>query len=83
MVDVVFSKSFNKSIKKLNNASIKETVKKHIIKIINSPEIGKPLRYNMRNERTVYVKPFRIIYSYSDETITFLVFEHRDYVYET
>jgi mRNA-degrading endonuclease RelE of RelBE toxin-antitoxin system len=82
MVDVVFSKSFNKAITKLNNNSVKDNVKKHIVKIVNNPEIGKPLRYNLKGERTVYVKPYRIIYFYEINIITFLVFEHRDDVYE-
>jgi hypothetical protein len=39
------------------------------------------LKYNLKGERSVYVKPFRIIYAYSNEKIYFLRFEYRKGVY--
>lgn len=82
MVDVEYSKSFEKTIKKIKEVALKNRIKYLIVKIINNPEIGKPLRYNLKGERTVYLKPYRIIYSYNNNLITFLIFEHRDNVYE-
>jgi mRNA-degrading endonuclease RelE of RelBE toxin-antitoxin system len=82
MVDVEYSGAFEKAFRKIKDNSLKEHIKSQIIKIIVNPEKGKPLRYNLKGERTVYVKPYRIIYSYSGDVITFLVFEHRDDVYE-
>jgi len=81
MVEVEYSRIFKKTIKKLKDSSLKDHIKSQIIKIVKSPEKGKPLRYNLKGERTVYVKPYRIIYSYNNDIITFLAFEHRDDVY--
>lgn len=82
MVEVIFSEKFEREFKKAD-VSVKEKAKKQIAKIIAEPAMGKPLRYNLKGERTVYVKPFRIIYSYFDNTIYFLRFEHRGNVYES
>jgi len=80
MVDIIYTEKFEKEFKKADNF-IKEKVKKQIEKIIQYPEIGKPLRYNLKGERTVYVKPFRIIYSFFNNSLYFLRFEHRKEVY--
>jgi len=82
MVDVEYSRSFEKAIRKIKDVSLKNHITSQIVKIINNPEVGKPLRYNLKGERTLYVKPYRIIYSYNNNLISFLVFEHRDSVYE-
>jgi mRNA-degrading endonuclease RelE of RelBE toxin-antitoxin system len=80
--EITLSPKFIKETKNLDK-SLKTKLKKQIEKIINNPEIGKPLKY-LRGERTVYVKPFRIIYSHiqSEDKIIFLKFEHRKSVYD-
>lgn len=77
---VVFTKKFEKQVKILDS-SVKEKVKKQIKKILENPLIGKPLKYNLRGERTVYVKPFRIIYSFNKDVVYFLRCMHRKDVY--
>jgi mRNA-degrading endonuclease RelE of RelBE toxin-antitoxin system len=81
MVDVVFTDRFEKELRKSDN-SLKERARKQIEKIIENPETGKPLRYNLKGERAAYSKPFRIIYSFDRNTIYFLRFEHRKEVYQ-
>ena len=81
MVEVVYTEKFEQEFKKIDY-SIKEKAVKQIKKIIENPEIGKNLKYNLHGERTVYVKPFRIIYSFFNNTLYFLRFEHRGNVYE-
>ena len=81
MVAVVYTNKFEHEFKKAD-ASIKAKAQKQIQKIIENPETGKPLRYDLKGERTVYVKPYRIIYSYDDGTLYFLRFEHRKGVYD-
>lgn len=80
MVNVIFTERFEKELKKSDN-SIKQKAIKQIKKIIENPETGKPLRYNLKGERTIYVKPFRILYCFAENTIHFLRFEHRKEVY--
>jgi addiction module RelE/StbE family toxin len=81
MVEVIYTEKFEREFKKADG-SIKEKAVKQIKKIIEEPETGKPLRYDLKGERTVYVKPYRIIYSYFNNQINFLRFEHRGEVYE-
>lgn len=81
MVEVIYTEKFELEFRKAD-FSIKEKIKKQIKKIIENPETGKPLRYDLKGERTIYVKPFRIIYSFSNNTIYFLRFEHRKEVYD-
>jgi addiction module RelE/StbE family toxin len=80
MVEIIYAEHFKYDFKKADK-SVKDKALKQIDKIITNPEIGKPLRYDLKGERTVYVKPFRIIYSYFDNTLYFLRFEHRKEVY--
>jgi mRNA-degrading endonuclease RelE of RelBE toxin-antitoxin system len=79
--NVVFTNSFERAIKKLKDASLKERVKKQIAEIVERPEIGKPLRFQKKGERTVRVPPFRIIYSWEGDTVYLLDFDKRDKVY--
>lgn len=81
MVEVIFTDKFERELKKTDN-SIKDNVRKQIAKIIQDPETGKPLRYNLKGERTVYVRPYRIIYAFSSNILYFLRFEHRGNVYD-
>ena len=80
VVEVIYTEKFEKEFKK-SDKSIKDRAAKQIQKIIANPEAGKPLRYDLKGERTVYVKPFRIIYTFFNNTLYFLRFEHRAKVY--
>ena len=74
------SPTFIKQTKKLDNFE-KEKLKKQINKILENPEVGKPLRY-LRGERTIYLKPFRLIYALNSDELVLLKFEHRKSVYD-
>ena len=74
------SPTFLKQIKKLDNFD-KERLKKQINKILDNPETGKPLKY-LRGERTIYIKPFRLIYALKNDELILLKFEHRKSVYD-
>lgn len=49
-------------------------------KIIENPEIGKPMRYNRKNTRELYLSPYRIAYAYIpfDNKLIFLDIYHKD-----
>jgi mRNA-degrading endonuclease RelE of RelBE toxin-antitoxin system len=79
---VVYTLKFEREFKKVKDSKVKERVKKQIEKIIENPGVGKPLRYDLKGERTVYVKPYRLIYPLEGETLFLLRFEHRKDVYE-
>lgn len=58
----------------------KEKVKKKVEKIIESPEIGKPMQYVRKGTRELYVAPYRLAYAYmaDEKKIIFLGIYHKD-----
>ncbi len=80
MVTVAYEDSFEKSIRKLKDSLLKEKIKKQIRKIIQSPEIGKPMKFSRKGTREIYVSPFRLAYTYSKnaDKIVFCDLYHKD-----
>ncbi|VVC71972.1 ParE toxin of type II toxin-antitoxin system, parDE [uncultured archaeon] len=79
--NAVFTAAFEKAVRKIGDAAVKERVKRQIREILERPEIGKPLRFQRKGERSVRVPPFRIIYSFQGDTVYFLNFGARDKIY--
>ena len=67
MLDIDYKDSFLKTVRKIKNQDLKEKVKKQIEKIIEYPETGKPMQYERKGTREVYLAPFRLAYSYNPE----------------
>ena len=80
MLDIDYKDDFLKIISKIKNLDIKEKIKKHIEKIIENPEIGKPMRYGRKGTRELYIAPDRISYSWIkiEDKIIFLALYHKD-----
>lgn len=84
MVEIRFvipTEKFEREFKKIKDTGLKEKLKKQIKKITENPNFGKPLRYDLKGEWTIYVKPYRLIYKVEDDKLILLRFEHRDKVY--
>ncbi|RLG20313.1 hypothetical protein DRN77_07890 [Methanosarcinales archaeon] len=64
MVTIAYDPSFEKKVRKIKDQLLKSKVKKQILKIMDSPEIGKPMRYGRKGTREVYIPPFRLSYLY-------------------
>jgi mRNA-degrading endonuclease RelE of RelBE toxin-antitoxin system len=77
--EVKESDDFKKAYQKLDN-SIRLKLDKILLKIINNPELGKPMMYTRKGTRELYVKPFRLSYGYdySSEILYLLNFYHKD-----
>lgn len=77
--EIIRAPRFIQQIKKIDGSLI-ERVKKLIIKIINDPEIGKPMRFDRKGTREVYAPPFRLSYSYDKEQDILYLLEvyHKD-----
>ena len=75
------AKRFDKALKHIKDKDLKIKIWKQIEKIIENPEIGKPLRYK-KGERAIYIKPFRLIYVVRGDEIILLKFDHRKRVYK-
>jgi mRNA-degrading endonuclease RelE of RelBE toxin-antitoxin system len=80
MLNIDFEPYFLKLIAKIRDAIIKEKVKKKIQKIIENPEIGKPMMYSRKGTREVYVSPYRLSYAYlkDENKLIFLDLYHKD-----
>ncbi len=79
MVNLEYAPKFQKSFKKLDN-SYKIKVEKLLIKILDNPQIGKPMQHNRKGTRELYAKPFRLSYAYivAEDKLIFLDIYHKD-----
>jgi mRNA-degrading endonuclease RelE of RelBE toxin-antitoxin system len=80
MVTVAYDAHFEKLVRKIKDQSIKEKVEKQIARIVQDPEIGKPMRFARKETREVYVPPFRLSYTYlkNEDKIILLDLYHKD-----
>ncbi|MFA5856259.1 MAG: type II toxin-antitoxin system RelE/ParE family toxin [Candidatus Pacearchaeota archaeon] len=80
MVEIIYTDRFKKTLSKIKDNNLKERVTKQIIKIIENSEIGKPMSYNRKGTRELYVSPFRLSYALiaHNNTIYFLDLYHKD-----
>ncbi len=80
MLKVDYSDDLLKTIKKINDASLKEKIKKQIKKIVEEPEIGKPMRYARKGTREMYIGSYRLAYAYNKDKnkLIFLDLYHKD-----
>ncbi len=82
VLEVIWTEKFEKEVKKLRDNATKTRVIKDIDKIMENPEVGKPLRFALKGERTIRIAQYRLIYSLIGGKLYLLCFEHRSKVYE-
>ncbi len=80
MVTVSYDRYFEKQVRKIKNEEFKQRIKIQIQKIIEDPEVGKPMRFGRKGTRELYISPFRLSYLYEREQdrIVLLSFYHKD-----
>ena len=80
MVNVAYGPLFEKTLEKIKDIMLLKKVKNQIKKIMEDPETGKPMRYERKGTREVYIAPFRLSYAYlkDEEKIVFLDIYHKD-----
>jgi mRNA-degrading endonuclease RelE of RelBE toxin-antitoxin system len=80
MVRVIISDKFKRAVSRFKDASLREQIEKLILKICNNPEIGKPMRYERKGTREVYVSSHRLSYHFdiAQQLLTLLDFYHKD-----
>lgn len=79
--EIVWTQKFEQEFKKIKDRITQDKIEKQIKKVLKNPDIGKPLKYDLKGERTIYVKPFRLIYTVQQNKLILLRFEHRNGVY--
>jgi len=80
-MEIIFSDDFKKEFKKIKDKDKRLKIIKQLKKLSLKPEAGKPLRYELKNHRTMRIHPFRIIYRLEEEKIIIICFDHRKDVY--
>jgi len=80
MLEVEHKPNFLKKTHRIKDCSVKERVKNQIKKILENPEIGKPMRYARKGTGELYMGSFRLSYVYlkSENKIIFLDLYHKD-----
>lgn len=80
MVEIILDTLFEHKIQKIKDSFLKIRIEKQIGKIMENPEIGKPMRYGRKGTREVYIGSFRLSYAYLPEEnrIIFLDLYHKD-----
>ena len=78
--NIIFSKSFKDTVSKIKDITLKTKISKQIKKIIDNPEVGKPMRNVRKGTREVYIKPHRLSYSFikKEKEIIFLALYHKN-----
>ena len=79
---IIYTQKFERDVKKIKDSFLKEKLEKQIRKVIENAESGKPLKYGLKGEWTMYVRPYRLIYAIQGDRLILLRFEHRKEVYE-
>ena len=78
MVTVIFDPVFEKNFRKIKGLVLKEKIIKQISKIKDNPGIGKPMRYDRKGTRELYILPFRLSYKIEGEIIYILALYNKD-----
>ena len=74
MVEIRFGEKFTNIFSKIKDELVRTKIMKQIKKISENPEIGKPMRNVRKGTRELYIKPFRLSYSYLvNENIVFVL----------
>jgi mRNA-degrading endonuclease RelE of RelBE toxin-antitoxin system len=81
-MEIIFSDDFRKEFKKIKDKTTRLKIIKQLRKLSESLEVGKPLKYDLKNHRSVRVAPFRIIYRIEQDKIIINCFDHRKEAYD-
>jgi len=79
---IIVTDNFEKDIRKMKDRKVKERIDKEVKKISANPNFGKPLEYGLKGEKTIRIKPYRLIYKVEGTNLILLRFEHRKGVYD-
>lgn len=80
----VFSKEVKYTLRKLKkkDQATFRRVERAIEKILEHPELGKPLRYDLKHYRREPVGSFVLIYEVRGDTVYFTDYRHHNVVYK-
>lgn len=73
-------RNFISALKHIKDKDLKIRIWKQVQKIVENPEVGKPMRFGRKGTRELYVSPFRLSYEYvqDENKIILLDLYHKD-----
>lgn len=78
MVATTFDPEFKKKFEKIKSKDIKDQIIKHVAKIKENPDVGKPMRYGRKGTRELYIGSFRLSYLLNGDAVYVLDLYHKD-----
>lgn len=80
MVKILHDPKFIRIFSKIKHKRFQEQIIKAIKKIERDPEIGKPMKFDRKRTREVYISPYRLSYLYfeKEQKILILNLYHKD-----
>jgi len=82
MTRIELSEKFKNQIKKVKDESVMDMLKKEFKAMLKDPTLGKPLRYTLKEFRSIRIGKYRLIYALEGDVVRFYSFEHRKGVYK-
>lgn len=84
--EAIFENKFRDALAyfKRNTRAVFDRISSQMDKILYAPELGKPLRYGLKNSRRIHVGSFVLLYEIrqTQKEILFLDFDHHDKIYK-
>ncbi len=79
MVKVSIDDNFRRAFSQVKDKLTRAKVQKQIVKLTQNPKAGKPMKYERKGTRELYIKPFRLSYVYlaSEDRIILLDLYHK------
>ena len=80
MVKISFDDNFREIFSKIKDNFMKGRIVKQFEKIKQNPEIGKPMRFDRKGTRELYIGSFRLSYAYikEEDKVIILKLYHKD-----
>ena len=80
MITASFDDKFRETFSKIKDIHLKKKIIKQIQKIKENPEVGKPMKYDRKGSRELYISPFRLSYVCiaSEQKVIILDLYHKD-----
>lgn len=81
---LIISKEARRALEKLKKKDVTlfSRVEQIIEKILENPELGKPLRYTFKNNRRIRVGSFVLLYEILRDVVRLVDFNHHDKIYK-
>jgi mRNA-degrading endonuclease RelE of RelBE toxin-antitoxin system len=81
-MEIIFSEEFRAEFKRIKDKATRLKIIKQLKKLSEIPDAGKPLKYELKNHRSIRITPYRIIYRLESDKIIINCFDHRKDVYD-